>query len=428
MAAKVLNPSIKSPMSDHQTDDNANSGDLKRSIGPSLLSVYGAGTILGAGIFVLIGKVAGTAGYYTPLAFFIAAVVGAINGMVYAELATRSPGAGGPSDYIHKAFSTRWFSNLIGWMIVATGVVSGATITTGFSGYLVEFVSMPEWIARTGLLVVLGSVAALGAKESAWFMAITTSLGIIALFLVLYAGFFSDHAQSFSDYTAELPGLFEASVLTSLASASFLAVYAYIGFEDMVHMAEEVKKPARSMPIGIAVALAAAAILYFFVSVAALNILSPEDLDQSKAPLVAVAVKAGIPQWLMVFLSLAIILNGALAQIIMATRVMYSMGDRQGVPNFFAHISKLTNTPLLSTIIATGVCLALALFIPLKTLASITSTIMLLIFIASNAALIVLERKEPEAPFDTARWVPWVAMVLCAGLVAGNFLISGGGH
>ncbi|MCX2743044.1 amino acid permease [Mangrovivirga sp. M17] len=401
---------------------------LERSMSGTMLAIYGAGTILGAGIFVLIGKVAGTAGYWAPLAFLLAAIAAGINGMVYAELSTRAPGAGGPSTYVQKAFGRKWFSHVIGWMIVATGVVSAATITAGFSGYLTHFIEVPEWIVRLGVLILLGGVAAAGVSESAKFMAITTSMGLIGLGIVIYAGLFNNSQDELITFSNELPALSDMAIISGVASATFLAVYSFIGFEDMVHMAEEVKQPAKSMPVAIAFAIGLAAILYVVVSAASLNVLTPEELNKSQAPLVDVIDKVGYKVWPMAILSLAIILNGALAQIIMATRVIYSMGEEEGAPDWMGEVNSKTKTPLIATIVATSVTIALALFFPLKTLASITSFIMLLVFVSSNLALIRLEKRTPEAPFDTPKWVPWVALVISILLIIASFFVTGSGH
>lgn len=400
---------------------------LENAIGAPLLAIYGAGTILGAGIFVLVGEVAGIAGYWTPFSFAIAAIVAAVNGMVYAELSTRAPSAGGPSDYVGKAFGGRWPAIAIGWMIVTTGVVSGATIVTGFSGYLAVFYPFPEWLSRTLLLLVLGAVAAAGVKESAWFMAITTSLGLLGLAFVLWAGFFSGVGDPTVVFIGELPPLSDSAVLFGVLSASFLSFYAYIGFEDMVHMAEEVKRPSRAMPVAIFIALSVAAVLYVAVSTAALNVLPPDALHASKAPLADVVAAAGLSKHMVAGPSLAIILNGALAQIIMASRVIFSLRAHDGAPAALCRVHRRTKTPLRATVLVTAICLALALFVPLKTLASITSFIMLLIFVASSSALIILEQRQPEAPFDTPRFLPWLALMLSLGLLIASFFMPGGG-
>ena len=402
--------------------------ELKKNVGTPMLSIYGAGTILGAGIYVLIGEIAGAAGWWLPLAFLCAAAAAGVNGLVYAELSTRSPSAGGPSDYVQKAFDWRWLTVLVGWMIVATGVVSAATIANGFAGYLGQFVDWPAWIVKLGLLALLGGVAAAGVRESAWFMAITTSLGLLGLLWIMYLGYFdAGGGEGWQNFTGELPSLADTAVLTGVLSATFLAVYAFIGFEDIVHVAEETKDPQRSIPIAIVFALALSAVLYVGVSIAALMVVSPQQLADSDAPLVVVNQAAGYPDWPLVTLSLWIIMNGALAQIIMATRVLYSMGQNDAAPEFLSRINEKTNTPLIGTLVVTAVIIGLAIGFPLKTLASATSLIMLLIFTASNAALIVLEKREPDAPFDVPRFVPWLGLLVCAVLIIGNFTV-GGGH
>lgn len=418
-------------MPEHQSSEATSSSQLARELSAPMLAIYGAGTILGAGIYVLIGKVIGEAGLWTPLAFLIAALVAAVNGLVYAELSTRSPRAGGPTDYVAKAFDRRSFAIVIGWMIVVTGLVSAATIATGFSGYLSLFVEMPTWLSRAGLLVILGTLAALGAKESAWFMAATTTLGILGLLYVMGVGFLdpgSAGAAGMKSYLAALPPLGEAATATGVLAAAFLAVYSFIGFEDIVHMAEEVKKPAHSIPFAIVAALTAAAILYVLVSFAALRIVPPDEIAASEAPLVTAVRKAGYPDWPLGLLSLWIILNGALAQIIMATRVIYGLGQqRGGAPALLSKLNPKTHTPLAGTAAVVIVTALLAVFLPLATLASITSFVMLLVFAASNAALIVLERRRAEAPFDVPVFLPWLGLALCLALLIGK-VFFGGGH
>lgn len=411
------------------SDDNPDEQHLERSLNTPLLAIYGAGTILGAGIYVLVGEVAGEAGYWLPLAFLLAAAVAGINGMSYAELASRRPSAGGPSAYIEEAFRPDWFWRAIGWMIVATGVVSAATIANGFAGYLGHFVDVPQWLAKAGMLIALGALAAVGARESAWFMAITTTLGTVGLLFVIYVGLIDppDSAPGVGALLDAAPTLADAGTLMAVVTAGYLAVYAYIGFEDMVHMAEEVERPGRAMPIAILTAVGVAALLYVLVSIAALAVVEPRALADSDAPLVAVVEQAGYPGWPLALLSLWLILNGALAQLIMASRVIYHSGQKGGVVGPLGRLNHRTRTPLLATVAATAVAVVLALFFPLKTLAAATSTIILLVFAASNWALIRLERREPEAPFDTPVWLPWLALLTCVAVLAATFLLPGGG-
>ncbi|MFC5382041.1 APC family permease [Aquipuribacter nitratireducens] len=407
-------------------------GELRRTVGPTAFALYGAGTILGAGIFVLIGEIAGRAGYWTPIAFVVAAFVAGVNGMVYAELGTRQPKAGGPAAYVREALRRRWLAVIIAWLIVATGVVSSATIASGFSGYLVAFIDMPEWIPRAVLILVLAAVAAGGVEQSTWFMAVTATAGVIGLLFVWWAGFLSGQADP-GRLVSEAGGLADAALATGVLSAVFLAIYAFIGFEDMSHVAEEVKRPGFSLPFGIGAAIGVCAVLYTVTAVAALSVLDPDALGGATAPLVEVVAATGIPTWPVTVLSLVIISSGVLAQLIMGSRVIYSLGrpdggaagDVQGAPGWLAAVNERTGTPVRATFACALVAVALALFLPLATLAAITTYVLLVVFAFANVSLIVLERRRPDAPFDLPAWVPWVGLVLTLALLVGQPFVGG---
>ena len=129
---------------------------LKRCINYPLLTFYGLGTIIGAGIYVLLGKVAGYAGYAAPFSFLIASVVAGFTAFTYAELSSRYPKSAGESLYIAKAFQKRWMSIVMGYAIVAVGIISSATIANGFVGYLQLFIQIPTWVVICGLVILLG--------------------------------------------------------------------------------------------------------------------------------------------------------------------------------------------------------------------------------------------------------------------------------
>ena len=104
---------------------------LRRSLSLPLITFYGLGTILGAGIYVLVGKVAGTAGMYAPAAFTLAAVTAGLSAFVYMELCSRYPLSGGAAVYTQEGFGLRWLSILVGFLIILSGVVSAANVGEG---------------------------------------------------------------------------------------------------------------------------------------------------------------------------------------------------------------------------------------------------------------------------------------------------------
>lgn len=406
-----------------ETTSEVGGETLERDIGLPMFIVYGVGTIVGAGIFVLTGEVAGKAGAAAPVVFVLAGLIAGITALSYAELGARHPEAGGPTTFADEAFGKPWLNAIIGYGICATGVVSAATIASGFAGYLSTFIDFPEWIAKTGVLLALGVVAGLGAKQSTWVMLVSLVAGLFGLGVVIWGGFTAGDGpgQTFGNMFAAVP---DAGAMTMLASI-FLAFYAFIGFEDMIHMAEEVKKPPRTIPRGLIVSLFVVIVLYGLTAFAAVSLADPKELADSPAPLVYASEQAGYSKWLVGIASLLILPTGALAQIVMASRVIYDQGRRGFAPDAISGLNETTNTPLVGTAIATGIAIALTFGFPLGALAQITSFIILAIFGISNVALIILDKRKDDAPFNAPDWVPYVGIVLCVVLLGASLFGMG---
>ena len=158
---------------------------LKRSLSLPLITFYGLGTILGAGIYVLIGKVAGAAGMYAPISFGLAAVIAGFTAFSYAELSARYPRSAGEAVYVQEAFHTFWLSASVGWAVVATGIISTATMANGFVGYLLLYIEPADWLIISVFVISLGILAAWGISESAWVATIITILEVVGLCMVL---------------------------------------------------------------------------------------------------------------------------------------------------------------------------------------------------------------------------------------------------
>jgi amino acid transporter len=392
-------------------------GELKRSLSLPLITLYGLGTIVGAGIYVLIGEVAGQAGFYAPIAFLVAALVAGVTAFTYAELVSRHPRSAAEAVYVEAAFGRRWLATLAGWAVVAVGVVSSATIANGFVGYLQFFVGIPGWLAISALILLLGALAAWGISESAWAAAAMTILELLGLLIVLLAA--GDSLTSLPQRLPELLPPFEWAPWSGIVLGAFLAFYAFIGFEDMVNVAEEVKNPRRNLPVAIVLALLISSTLYLLIAVVSVLTLPPGELAGSGAPLAHIVERAGWSPHTIVLISLVAVINGALVQIIMASRMTYGMALQGTAPALFASVHDVTRTPLNATVFITLVVLVFALWLPLLTLAKITSFITLSLFALMNAALWRLKRKDPKPPgiFRCPDWLPVTGFVICIGLL-----------
>jgi len=404
-------------------DETTRTG-LTRDVGLVQLTFYGTGTILGAGIFVVIGEVLGEAGGLAPLAYLVAALVAVTTALSYAEMAARVPTAGGPVDYVERAFGARWLGSAAGWALMIANVVSAATITTGFVDYLSSFVDVTHWVATTLVALAVAGVAAAGMKESAWLMTATTLIGAVTLLVVLWA--LRDGLLEAPQAVIAAPRSMDGSIFAALLGGAFLAIYSFIGFGDMAQTAEEVRDVRRVLPKAMILSLAVVFVFYIAVSAALVGAGGLDELTEAEAPLVRAAEREGWPAMPIAIASLAVIVNSALTQVIASARLLYDIGrDRRGAPGVFGRISATTNTPLFATAAVGAAVLALALFVPLKQLATGTSYAILLVFVGVNASLIVFKRRgQPEEAPDIWPAVPWIGVAVCIGALAGQLALG----
>jgi APA family basic amino acid/polyamine antiporter len=392
---------------------------LRRALSLPLITFYGLGTILGAGIYVLVGKVAGAAGMYAPLAFLLASAVAAFTAFTYAELVARHPLSAAEAVYIQEGLKRRELTILVGLLIVFSGMVSSATIASGFVGYLRVFVDLPDTLVIVLVVLALGVLAAWGILESVTAAAVATVIEIAGLVLIIAVSW-----ESFAALPDRLPELLpplDGTVWWGIALGSFLAFYAFIGFEDMVNVAEEVKDPERNMPRAIIIALVGSTILYLLVVTAAVLALPIATLSESEAPLALMFENAtGSPPVLIAVISLFAVVNGALIQMIMSSRMLFGMGRAGWLPRVLAQVSGRTRTPLLATAVVTVGVMVFALWLPLVTLAQLTSFAILLVFVLVNLSLIAIKRNQPPPPGIRVYpiWVPYGGLLFALALLA----------
>jgi APA family basic amino acid/polyamine antiporter len=395
-----------------------NQPTLKRSINYPLLTLYGLGTIVGAGIYVLVGEVVNEAGLYAPVSFLLAAAIATFTAFTYAELSSRFPRSAGEAYYTQRAFNNKVFSGAIGWSIVVIGVVSTATITNGFVGYFNVYVEAPAWIVIIGLIVALAIIAGWGITESVWLAAVITVIEVGGLLFVIVIATQIETPQAL-EINDLVPSL-DSSVWLGVALGAFLAFYAYIGFEDMVNVAEEVIHPRHTLPLGILTALVISTLLYILVAIAAIYAVPVSQLSVSNAPLVDIVKQySQSAVVVMGIISMIAVVNGALIQIIMASRVIYGMACQKLAPNIFSRVNAKTSTPLWATGLATVVVLILALAFSLVTLAKLTSFVTLFVFAIMHLALLIIKKKDPHPVYATIypAWIPVIGFIVSLALV-----------
>lgn len=229
--------------------------------------------------------------------------------------------------------------------------------------------------------------------------------------------------QGFENLPQKWPELIptaDVHVWLGILMGGFIAFYAYIGFEDMVNIAEEVQEPSKNMPTGIIIALCVTTVLYFFVALAAMLSMDTQELVKSDAPLATLLSSQGVAStYSIALIGLVAIVNGAFVQMLMASRVIYGMSMQGMGPTCFAKVNSKTNTPVFATVLVTLLTIVLVLSFGLVTLAKITSFIILFVFLVVNLSLLRIKKynKGSANTVSYPKLIPLIGALLCTLLM-----------
>jgi amino acid transporter len=403
---------------------------LRRALTLSHAVLYGMGVTIGAGIYVLIGAAAHRAGMAAPLAFVVAAAMIALTGAAFAELGGRMPVAAGEAAYVRAAFGSDRWAVVVGLLVIAIAVVSAAAISVGSAGYVGVLVPLPEPLLIAAVVVGMGSIAAWGIKESVAFAGAMTLVEVGGLALLIVAGL--GEPGIVSRVPEIVAPLASPGALVGFMGAALLAVFAFIGFEAIVNIAEELHAPQSILPRAILLTLALTTVLYVLVVWVALVAVSPAELADSKAPLALVFERVtGASPAVMSAIAVVATLNGVIVQIILASRVLYGLARQGNLPAILHQVNPVTHTPIAATALAVLLVLLPALLIQLEGLADLASRFTLILFALVNLALIRIKGREAGPPagiFIAPAWVPWAGLVSCIAFLIADLMVRAGAN
>lgn len=356
--------------------------------------LLGIGIILGAGVYALIGAGAGSAGDMLWLAFVIAAVIAVFTGLSYAELSSVFSKEAAEYNYTKKAFGKDWLSFFVSWMLVIAGIVAAATVSLGFAGYFSFLFGGNLNLIALGLVVSMTALSYLGMKDSARFNNIASIIEASGLILVIIIFFAFTGSNNPNVNFLSLPPAGFAGLMSAVA----LIFFAYIGFESIVNLSEEVKHAKSIVPKALIISIAISTILYILVSISAVGILGSDALSKSKAPLTE-AVSKSIPDATLLMSIIALFATGntVLISMIVVSRILYGMARQNSLPKACSKIGR-TGTPYMSVFIVGLITAAFAYFGNLKFIASVTDLGIFIVYFFVNLALIRLRYTKGYRP------------------------------
>jgi amino acid transporter len=414
--------------------DAAHSPPLARTMGLAALTIYGVGDMLGSGVYALVGKVAGIMGNAIWLAYLIAMVCAALTALSYASLGSRYPRAGGAAHFVHHAFRQPFFSYLIGFAVIFSGLTSMATQAHAFSRYFFGLLyEVPPgttppmnfvWKVAIPFLIALTVVNFWGMRQSTWLNLLCTTVEVTGLAIVIAVGLRYWGGVNYLEF-APLQTTPETRVDSWLAAVRFsgaaLAFYAFIGFEDMSNVVEEVKNPQRIFPIAVVLAVTITSVVYMLVSITAVSVLPYRVLASSGQPLVDVVKTAApsFPPVVFSFIALFAITNTALLNYIMGSRLIYALARQGLVPRALGKVHPTRRTPHVAIGALFVIVTALVFAGNIQVLGSATSALLLFAFVVVNGSLLVVRKRpgEPRGTLELPAAVPFLGAVICGVLL-----------
>ncbi|MGI8911297.1 MAG: APC family permease, partial [Rubrobacteraceae bacterium] len=396
---------------------------LKRGIGPWLLLFFVLGDIVGAGIYALVGEVGALTGGAIWTAFLVSFILAIFTAGSFAELVTKYPRAGGSATYVNNAFRSPFVSFMVAFAVAASSLTSAGTLSLAFSGdYLAQFLDVPIIPAALVFVCLVGFINFYGIAESVRINVVLTCVEITGLILIVIIG-----VTALGAGTGDPGRPFEfkegGSVLVALLSGTVLAFYALIGFDDAVNVAEEVQEPSRVYPRAIFGGLLIAGIVYLLVTFTASMVVPTNVLAESSGPLLTVVERSpvAIPTQLFALIALLAVSNGALINLIMASRVIYGMADQGVMPSVFARVHPRRQTPWVAIVFTALIVLILLTSLgsgAIDTLSSTTVVLLLAAFIMVNVSCLKLRGDSVDHQhFRSPTAFPVLGIVISAALL-----------
>ena len=425
-------------MTEDTTDRAAQgSGELKRVMGPKLLLLFIVGDILGTGVYALTGDVAAEVGGAAWAPFLVAFVVAGLTAFSYLELVTKYPAAGGAATFVHKAFGIHFLTFLVAFAVICSGITSASTASSAFAGFLRDGLladwdagSTPLLIVALGFMTLIALINLRGVGESVKANVVLTLVELSGLLMIIFIGLYAV-TQGNADFSRVV--VFESpsdkNTFFAVTTATALAFFAMIGFEDSVNMAEETKNPSRDFPRMMLTGLGLAAVIYTLVSITAVALVPVGKLVGGEQSALTQVVEVGAPglpfDRIFPWIGMFAVANTALINMLMASRLIYGMAKQEVLPPVLGKVHAGRQTPWVAIIFTTLIAFGLISYVSLDSespivalLGGTTALLLLCVFVVVNIAVLTLRKdRVGHQHFVTPSALPILGAVTSAFLV-----------
>lgn len=375
--------------------------ELKKELNLLEITLVGIGNILGAGIYVLMGKAAGLAGNMVWFSFLFAGATAALSALSYMELASMYPRSGAEYEFVKRAFGER-VGLFVGLLVVYFVVITSSAVALGFGRYFNNLFGSGYLTGAVGLFIFLSLIIVYGIKESARLAILISLIEVSGLLIVIYSGLPYLGTVNYLEFP-DLSGIFEASTLI---------FFAFLGFEDIVRLSQETKEAEKTTPKALLIAIFFTVFLYMCVAISVVSVLDFRVLRVSGVPLADVAaVSLGNDAFTLVsWIALFSTINTVLVVMLGGSRIIYSMARSGALPKSLSRVHRTYHTPWVAILSITCLSILFVMFRDIIIVASIANLMIFAVFFMVNLSLIKLRYTDPErnrpfkVPFNIGRF------------------------
>jgi basic amino acid/polyamine antiporter, APA family len=309
----------------------------------------------------------------------------------------------------------------VGLAVLASGLTSMATASRVFSGYFTGLFPALEFNAvMVFFILFLAGVIFWGIRETIMMNTVLTIIETLGLAVVIIVGLRYLGSVNYLDAVSSVNPTGEIG-LSIILTGGVLTFYSFVGFEDMLNVSEEIKKPETTLPKGLVLAVVISSAIYMIISLIAVSVVPAAELANSKQPLVDVVAKAApwFPTSVYSIIAMFAVANTALLNFVMGSRLLYGMSKQAVLPKGLGHLHPKRATPHRSIIAILIILLILVFSGDISSLAKATSILLLACFTVVNIALIILKRKDKsKGRFEIPTWIPAAGAFVCLAMLS----------
>ncbi|HEY7596461.1 MAG TPA: APC family permease [Actinophytocola sp.] len=416
-------------VTENTSAEEQQSPSLNRVMGPKLLYFFVIGDVLGTGIYALTGSVAAKVGGALWLPFVVAFVVAFLTAFSYLELVGKYPRAAGAALYTNRAFRKPFLTFVVAFAVMCSGITSASAAARAFGGtYLpaafnIEISDTTVAIIAVAFIAALALVNFIGVSQSVKANVVLTCIELSGLVIIIGVGVYAVFGGKGEPGRLTEINTEDTGWLLAITAATSLAFFAMVGFEDSVNMAEETREPERVFPKALLSGLATAAVIYVLVAITSSLLIAASDLSDAGSGALLKVIDIGapaFPRWVFEWIGVFAVINSALINMLMASRLLYGMANERILPRIFGTVHPFRRTPWVSILVTSAIAAVLVATAGtdgVGKLGGTTALLLLCVFAVVNTAVLVLRRENVgHGHFRAPTWAPIAAGILCVWL------------